>query len=840
MSQLRDYLRNQLARKVESHGVVVWEDPQREYEQVAPTLAPQGAAFFSWEGSWYELRRRIEPLVSGSTPQPLVVYLPVEVEPEEDPLAELRDAGAVFKMRLATLIRNALAKTLSPTRIAELQQARTLLEAEAALTAGEGTGIRLPAALGTSDPIQLTLRILADRTDHILDSEGLWEEARRVLAHVLGGEPRGEKDALRAQVFRHLVLTELEDALGALPQELAVLRRPATKEQRARARELLRAWRRDIDRLASYRAQAIRIQVELDLGRRLEWREQLAELDTLPILEDLALGEVLRRVQADQAEAAAELAARRLEESVWARGPAPETATWRPRWTAAARVAELLAAIEKTRPPRAKSPDTYLKWYAEAGWRVDRLHREAEVALTELDSLGPLEEAVARARRGYEAWLEELLEEFAAAVEREGLDSTLPRQTSVHREQVAKADRPTAFVLVDALRYELGLELAEVLREVYIAGPQDTLGPAGSVEVSAAVASAPTITPVGMASLLPGAELGIGLDLTAGSLTVSVGGTPVRGVPDRIALLRAAHGEVVDLPLADVVTQLDRELRERLTNARLVLVRSQEIDDVLETDHAAAWRYVKEICRLLRQAIARLTAAGIDRFVLAADHGFLILSRPLGPARVIEDPGGERELHRRCWIGRGGMTPQATLRLPLTAVGISGDLDLLVPRGLAIFGTPGARRFFHGGLSPQELLIPVITVSTRAAAQTEAAVTVRVPGDRVTTGVFSAVLTVKPSLFSAGDLYLRISVRDTAGREVARPVAGDYRQVGDLLVLQGGYAAGTQAVLTFRVTESLRKGDRIRLEVYHGASDRLLGTGQAQVAAEVMVGDELR
>ncbi len=47
--------------------------------------------------------------------------------------------------------------------------------------------------------------------------------------------------------------------------------------------------------------------------------------------------------------------------------------------------------------------------------------------------------------------------------------------------------------LIDAMRYELGVELAKQLNEE------------GQVEVQAACAQLPTVTPVGMASLLPGA-----------------------------------------------------------------------------------------------------------------------------------------------------------------------------------------------------------------------------------------------------------------------------------------------------------------------------------------------
>src|SRR5262249_33612784 len=154
---------------------------------IAEAVCPEGTRLARWAGSWYRLRHDVEALVSGPAPPPLVIYQGVKT-PEEDPLAELREAGTVLRPRLGTLIRQALGGQLPESRIAELaSQARNFSEAEAALTSGSGTGVRLPAALGTADSQQLALRILADDSDAKLTQGGLWEEARAVLRHAFGG-----------------------------------------------------------------------------------------------------------------------------------------------------------------------------------------------------------------------------------------------------------------------------------------------------------------------------------------------------------------------------------------------------------------------------------------------------------------------------------------------------------------------------------------------------------------------------------------------------------------------------------------------------------------------------
>ena len=52
--------------------------------------------------------------------------------------------------------------------------------------------------------------------------------------------------------------------------------------------------------------------------------------------------------------------------------------------------------------------------------------------------------------------------------------------------------RPAAYIFVDAMRYEMGAELAE------------RLGRTNEVQLRPALAALPSITPIGMAALLPG------------------------------------------------------------------------------------------------------------------------------------------------------------------------------------------------------------------------------------------------------------------------------------------------------------------------------------------------
>ena len=165
---MRELLADQLARKVQAHGLVIWVDREGEYADVASSIAPEGVRFEAFDGSWYELRRRIESAFAGERRSMMVVYTPAAVE--EDPLAEIRDAGAEFKRRLSTLVRQCLTGRLPLSRISAIaENARTLSEAEAAVEGSGETDVRLVGVLGARDPIDMLIDILTGAVDDRLN-----------------------------------------------------------------------------------------------------------------------------------------------------------------------------------------------------------------------------------------------------------------------------------------------------------------------------------------------------------------------------------------------------------------------------------------------------------------------------------------------------------------------------------------------------------------------------------------------------------------------------------------------------------------------------------------------
>ena len=810
----RQELAKKLADKCRRHHLIVWDDPAQQYESAVDAVVPDGWDVARYAGSWWDLRRRVEGTFSGAEPPKLVVYVPA-TPPSADPLEEIRRGGSSFKRLLPTVLKDALGGELSTTRIDELgARCATLAAVEAALEGGSEFDPVLVSELGARDAEQALARLLLDKVEPSTAARGALAEL--ALAH-LGAtiDPEVELTAAAESIARHLLLAGIASAVGDDPVAAIVPTwAPLTRVQARHAGDLvdrasrpdsLERWGELVDRAAD----------ALGLPG-LTWNGALADCDIARFVDDLAFAEAARLLGSDRA-AALDLVTARLERSRWLK--------WRDQWStrllsdfgAVRSIGRLHQRIDDHPVPNARSLDELYRWYADGAWRVDRAHRLMEAARFGLVRPG-LDAAFTTARQAYLAWVERVLTAANAAAT-SGADTNIPAQAEVFSRFIAGQEK-TALVIVDAMRLELGHRLAELLQT-----------PTSTPSVVAASTVPPTITPVGMANLLPdAATAGLGIDLDGDTPSVRVGGRPIRTVDDRTAEYRRAAGRVEDHRLSDWLSLGDDVLVERVAAADLLIVRSQEIDAAGEQGLATVrWSQIDATTEALAILVGRLTAAGVKRLVVTADHGFLSLGRPLDSARVRPVPTGPGTVvHGRAWIGRAATVPGGCTALTLADFGVDSSEQLIVPDGMTVFGSAGAG-FFHGGISPQEALIPVVVVdavATNPAAADLLSVDIEVPGGRVSAEAFSTKITLGGSLF-ATDVAVRITAANDAGQQVARLVPGESVDPHTGTVRLD---PGAEAILTFLVTENLDKGEAVQIAVLDAATGRQLTTAEATVA----------
>src|SRR5207248_2938553 len=187
-----------------------------------------------------------------------------------------------------------------------------------------------------------------------------------------------------------------------------------------------------------------------------------------------------------------------------------------------------------------------------------------------------------------------------------------------------------------------------------------------------------------------------------------------------------------------------KSTRDRVSAADLIVVTSQEIDELCESDNVPLARKTMDgVLTDLRRTFRALIDLGVRTIVVSADHGF-IFGDDLDSDMKIDAPGGATaDLHRRVWVGRGGTASSSYLRASATDLDLVGPkpgagaveigsprgtaavadagggsapdegplLEIAAPWGFACFKVQGgASAYFHGGLSPQELIVPVVTI----------------------------------------------------------------------------------------------------------------------------------
>ncbi|MFQ5794763.1 MAG: PglZ domain-containing protein, partial [Candidatus Bipolaricaulia bacterium] len=384
-----------------------------------------------------------------------------------------------------------------------------------------------------------------------------------------------------------------------------------------------------------------------------------------------------------------------------------------------------------------------------------------------------LEQLVIKARHRYTEVGESLTEKFLKhyADERFRLTGML-HQTEIFEKKVKPriVEGKTAYVWVDALRYEMARELAETLDEEF------------EMEIQPALGMIPTITPIGMAALLPGAhESAAVVPANGNKLALKIGDTVLKDRNDRVKFLKdSVEVKVFATKLERLIPRPNKKIREKISDADLILITSQEIDLLAEEDNVPLTRQIMgSVLRNLQRAFRNLSELGVETIVFTADHGYL-LGEELSSDMKIDAPGGDTvDLHRRIWVGRGGAADSSYLRAQLSDFGLSEDLEIATPWNFACFKVRGgSTAYFHGGLSPQELFIPVVTLKPKKAEPVGLTGEIEwklIPGSqKISTRFFS--IQVKGTTTSLLELVppkVRIEIR-VQGKSISNPVSASY------------------------------------------------------------------
>jgi hypothetical protein len=815
-----DYLREHLDEQLRKRSVVVFYDPRGEFlpffdRELEPqegdplprvTIGTRSAYLARHDGSLFGLRAAVEPIVAADKPEPVILYLPgVTRDRTGSVLMELERAGTCYEPQLKRLALNVLRQQFTDGQIDEMLRPASVTYDDIVAFLRQGGGGQVASVLhtqfgGAQGELLLTQWLASDAKDAALMEKDALPELLKLIKARLGLElPDGTAvSQARDRTCRYVLVNEFRADLSCEPpKSVGMVPSPPGSEQAERIRDVAEGLRR---RFAdAYVDLADRVEQDLGLAGAGVEAAHLGSIDTFRFEEERLLDHAATLIAGKRYDAALAIVNARGR-SFWVDRSVRRQA----QWEACRLMAELGRELDRIRPALSKMGSDPARWFAaytaEDGWhRADGLQRRLESWVARMDDEPAAEQALAVVRHEHEHLLRAMADGFAKALAASGW--TVPgalHQTRIYPDLVQAMGGRVAYFFVDAMRFEMGAELAR-----QIEGARD-------LRVQPAVAALPSITPVGMAALLPGASASFDLVDAKGRLAARIEGTDMPGLTERQRFLKAKVPDVVDMTLGKLLGSTSAKIAKEIGKASLVVIRSQEIDFVGEMDGDLLARQVMDtVIGNLARAVKKLAAAGIEHFVITADHGHQFSIRKEDDMKTDNPGGATLDLHRRCWIGHGGSTPAGAVRVSGAELGYHTDLDFVFPTGLGVFKAGGGLSFHHGGFSLQELAIPVISLRMAAGKPIEApGVQVRIEDcpPRVTNRTFGLKLAVTGDLLATEPLLLRVLLMAGA-EEVGRAgmaVGGEFDRARGTLTLALGAEASVGLMLTNDACQSLR------------------------------------
>lgn len=314
------------------------------------------------------------------------------------------------------------------------------------------------------------------------------------------------------------------------------------------------------------------------------------------------------------------------------------------------------------------NPSDLASAYAAGGWRADDAYLRALSAVETASDVSAVQSAAAAV---YRPWVEASARALQN-VAHVGWPAVSP----------AAQDPGTAMIFCDGLRYDLAERLAAVLEGTRV-----------EVELTHELAALPTVTATAKPAVTPVASLlAPGDEFTPKSAET--------GRPATAPVLRALM-EGLGWQSLDVSETGDPSGRAWT-----------EIGDVDALGHTVETKMVAQVdaqVRLVAGRVRELLAAGWRQVVVVTDHGWLLMPDKLPKVELPKHLADPRK-GRCARLKPGADIPEATV-VPWTW---DPDVWIALAPGIATF--VDGKTYEHGGVSPQECVIPRLTCRTPSSA----------------------------------------------------------------------------------------------------------------------------
>ena len=709
-----------LLPRVKLHEVLVVYDPARRFRDLCKELSSDSIQVIDAADNSIESREQaLQTLglmgTSEADKTELLIYVPARApvsdeDRQQDPFAMYAVCGGVFPdgdgdEYLSICLK---AKPDHATQIRAIFEEDSNPDFAVIDAIGSGVGWpRLRTLLQAESVSGILFALLAPngQQQQTLKGQETWaEEARHLFKAALGLKLKTRSNAwpaLADELWRFLLFSEFVfDLPEALPAALTDVPH-AAESARPLIHGLCERLRNDMRTRVIYIDRADAVEQELNLPALCAGITDLGTRDTFPFEERTFFAEAVSALQRGDPDRVRSII-QRQSGSVWI-GKGESQA----QWGLIQAALELFAScddFERQLPEHSRSQDALIDFYLIGLREADRRQREFEQAVGGyLDVESDMAKVIDHARSRYGRLAGKVQMVFTKHLETSGWPPAGRLANSDVFDQyvsprLQESERRVAYFLVDALRYELGVAL------------QQQLADDDSVELLDAFAQLPSITSVGMASLLPEAGTRLNLVQKEGRVVPMIGDVPVANVYQRMELLRRKYG---DRFAESNLNEFVRSKKDLPETVQLLVLRSVEIDSHLENNPETTLGLLHDTLKRIRVAVHKLKDSGFDDIVIATDHGFF-LNAQAEAGDVCTKPSGDWiNVHERTLLG-DGIPDNHSYVLGAETLGIRGEFKQIAgPRSMAPYRA--GMLYFHGGASLQEAVVPVLIGRLQAA-----------------------------------------------------------------------------------------------------------------------------
>lgn len=315
MSQVKDYLIKLISSRVKDRGIVVWYDPERHYDKELSDLEFGDTPVLRYEGSYFNLRRLMEPYLADDAPRKCIVYVPAERKKGSSPLIEAESAGQVMEpgaatganSRLEVIARAALTEVLTAENVEEIckivaKGSLSLkdLDAIADQVKEPGKGV-ISLIFGTGNTQEIALKFLSTEVfdKAVVEKNGL-TELMLLLKAAYGFDLAGsDLSTIRQFLGRYILLSEFLACIrnDTIRQGFEQAPKAEKASHSEACRNLADVWRHRLDLRETYERHATECEKDKENHLTIMLQEGIKEQTITVLMIDSDTGKELKKIE---------------------------------------------------------------------------------------------------------------------------------------------------------------------------------------------------------------------------------------------------------------------------------------------------------------------------------------------------------------------------------------------------------------------------------------------------------------------------------------------------------------------------------------------------------------